>query len=99
MKNLFFVLLTCLPFFSFAQSISTIDAPIGFLRAEPDIMATIVVHIPEKEQVKVLEKINQVWSKVEYVQNRKKIVGYLTNQTLGEVKVTKRNNLAMKPRQ
>jgi hypothetical protein len=100
MKNLFLLLLICIPFSSFSQSINTIEAPIGFLRDEPKVTATILFRIQENEWVKVIERIDASWSKVEYVQDRKRMVGYITNQTLGETKnISKGNRLTMGPHQ
>lgn len=65
---------------------NSIEAPIGFLRAEPEVTATILYRIQENERVKVVEKINRNWSKIEYVHDRKRMIGYITNQTLGEAK-------------
>lgn len=100
MKTIVLFIFMCLPVISFAQSINPIEAPIGFLRDEPKVTATILFRIQENELVKVIEKINQYWSKVEYTHGKERMVGYITNQTLGEGKsIPRENSIVKKPRQ
>jgi uncharacterized protein YgiM (DUF1202 family) len=84
MKNILLLTLICFSFSTFAQSYRTIDAPIGFLRDEPKVTATILARLEEKTRVKILEEISKTWSKVEYVSQSKVHVGYITNHSLSD---------------
>jgi uncharacterized protein YgiM (DUF1202 family) len=84
MKNALLLTLLCFSFTSFAQTYRTVEAPIGFLRDEPKVTATILVRLEEKTRVKVLEEISRTWSKVEYTSQSKVHVGYITNHTLSD---------------
>lgn len=82
MKNLLLLCLLCISFGSFGQIYSTIEAPIGFLRNEPKVTATIIFRLEEKARVRIIEKLNQTWSKVEYKYDSILLIGYITNHTL-----------------
>jgi hypothetical protein len=95
MKKILFLTCMCLNFTAFAQTYRTIDAPIGFLRDEPKVTATILVRLEERTRVKVLEEISRSWSKVEYVSQSKVHVGYITNHTMSdEAIIRKKKNTA-----
>lgn len=82
-----FILLSSL---SFGQTYRFVDAPIGFLRDEPKITANILVRLEERTRVKIIEQISRNWSKVEYVYNSRKHVGYITNHTLSEESIIRK---------
>lgn len=87
-----FILLTLLSLstLGYAQTYRFVDAPIGFLREEPKVTANILIRLEEKTRVKIIEQISRSWSKVEYVYNSKKHVGYITNHTLSEESITRK---------
>lgn len=94
MKIAAFLILMCFPFIGFAQNIYIIEAPVGLLRDEPKVTATIIYKIEENEKIKLIEKINQNWSKITYQRDNEWITGYITNQTLGGVTDTKEELIA-----
>lgn len=96
MKYLLLLTFVCLGFTAFAQTYRTIDAPIGFLRDEPTVTATILVRLEEKTRVKVLEEISRGWSKVEYIAHSKVHVGYITNHTMSDDAIIRKKRTVAK---
>jgi uncharacterized protein YgiM (DUF1202 family) len=84
MKNFLLLTFICFSFTAFSQTYRTIDAPIGFLRDEPKVTATILVKLEEKTRVKVVEETSRGWSKVEYTSQARVHVGYITNHTMSD---------------
>jgi len=80
----------------YAQTYRFVDAPIGFLREEPKVTANILIKLEEKTRVRIIEQISRTWSKVEYVYNTQKHVGYITNHTLSEESITRKKKPAAK---
>jgi hypothetical protein len=81
---------------SYAQTYRFVDAPIGFLRDEPKVTANILIRLEEKTRVRIIEQISRTWSKVEYVYNAQRHVGYITNHTLSEESITRKKKPATK---
>ena len=69
---------------TYAQTYRFVDSPIGFLREEPKVTATILIRIEEKARVRIIEQISRTWSKVEYYNGQKVHIGFITNHTLSE---------------
>ena len=82
--------------YSYGQTYRFVDAPIGFLRDEPKVTANILIRLEEKTRVRVIEQISRTWSKVEYVYNTQRHVGYITNHTLSEESITRKKKPATK---
>ncbi|QHT69681.1 SH3 domain-containing protein [Rhodocytophaga rosea] len=81
---------------SYAQTYRFVDAPVGFLREEPKVTAHIMIRLEEKTRVRIIEQISRTWSKVEYVYNAKRHIGYITNHTLSEESITRKKKPATK---
>jgi uncharacterized protein YgiM (DUF1202 family) len=96
MKNILLLTFLCISFTTLAQSYRTVEAPIGFLRDEPKVTATILLKIEEKARVKIIEEISRTWSKVEYVSQSKVHTGYITNHTLSDEAITRKKKPAAK---
>jgi uncharacterized protein YgiM (DUF1202 family) len=94
MKKVLFLILACLPFVGFAQQAYIINAPIGLLRDEPKVTAAIIHKFEENEKVKLIEKIDKTWSKVEYKRGKTRLVGYVTNHTIAEFSSAKDKSVA-----
>jgi uncharacterized protein YgiM (DUF1202 family) len=94
MKKILFLILACLPFAGIAQQAYIINAPIGLLRDEPKVTAAIIHKFEENEKIKLIEKIDKTWSKVEYKSGKTRLVGYVTNHTIAEFSTAKEKSVA-----